>query len=303
MANTRTIMKKYMAADDLEERMKVFVTGASGQLGYDVCLELKRRGIEFKGVSSADLDIREKAQVMCTLRDYAPDAVIHCAAYTKVDKAEEEPELCAAINTDGTKNISEACADIGAKLLYISTDYVFPGTGEHFYEPEDNTGPLSVYGKTKLQGELAVRTLLEKYFIVRVSWLFGQNGSNFVKTMLRLAETRNAIQVVDDQIGSPTYTADLAPLLCDMIKTDRYGIYHATNDGVCSWAEFAEEIFKLAKKNTRVERISSEQYPSKACRPKNSRMSKNILSSQGFKALPPWQDALKRYLISVDDLY
>ena len=229
------------------------------------------------------------------METYRPNAVIHCSAWTAVDKAEDEPQKVEMVNVQGTRNIAEACKAIGAKMLYISTDYVFFGFGEHFYEPQDPTGPLSVYGKTKLDGELAVRELLEHFFIVRISWVFGKNGNNFVKTMLRLAETREEVSVVCDQIGSPTYTADLAPLLCDMIATDSYGIYHATNEGVCSWAEFAEEIFKVAGKQIRVVPIATEQYPTKAIRPKNSRMSKECLDKAGFHRLPHWRDALARY--------
>lgn len=276
--------------------MKVFVTGASGQLGFDVCLELERRGIEHKGVSSKELDIRDGAAVQHMLEEYNPDVVVHCAAYTKVDRAEDEPELCTAINATGTRNIAEACVQIGAKLLYISTDYVFPGTGERFYEPDDPTGPLSVYGRTKLEGEMAVKELLKNYFIVRISWVFGLNGNNFIKTMLRLSETNDTVRVVADQIGSPTYTADLAPLLCDMIETEKYGTYHATNEGVCSWAELAEETFRLAGRKTKVQRISTAEYPTKAARPLNSRLSKEKLVCEGFARLPDWRSATARYI-------
>ena len=275
--------------------MKIVVTGANGQLGYDVCKVLSTRNIEYKGVDIADFDITDKMAVQQYMETYRPNAVIHCSAWTAVDKAEDEPQKVEMVNVQGTRNIAEACKAIGAKMLYISTDYVFPGIGEHFYEPQDPTGPLSGYGKTKLDGELAVRELLEHFFIVRISWVFGKNGNNFVKTMLRLAETREEVSVVCDQIGSPTYTADLAPLLCDMIATDSYGIYHATNEGVCSWAEFAEEIFKVAGKQIRVVPIATEQYPTKAIRPKNSRMSKECLDKAGFHRLPHWRDALARY--------
>ena len=199
--------------------MKILVTGESGQLGHDVCRELRRRGIEHRGLSSKELDIRDGAAVQRMLEEYRPDAVIHCAAYTQVDRAEEEPEQCFAVNALGTRNIALACGAVGAKLLYISTDYVFPGTGERPYEPEDETGPLSVYGKSKLEGDKAVKELLDRFFIVRISWAFGVNGGNFIRTMLRLSETVDTVRVVADQVGSPTYTADLAPLLCDMIQT------------------------------------------------------------------------------------
>lgn len=275
--------------------MKVLVTGSAGQLGYDVCKVLASRQIENRGVDITDFDITDQNAVNRYLKAYRPDAVIHCSAWTAVDKAEDEPERVEAVNADGTRNIAEVCKKIGAKMLYLSTDYVFPGTGDRFYEPNDPTGPLSVYGRTKLAGELAVRKLLEKYFIVRISWVFGKNGNNFVKTMLRLAETHTEVNVVCDQIGSPTYTADLAPLLCDMIATEKYGVYHATNEGLCSWAEFAEEIFRVSGKQVKVHAIPTEQYPTKAIRPKNSRMSKACLDLAGFHRLPDWKDALARY--------
>ena len=280
--------------------MKVFVTGFGGQLGYDVCGELGRRGIEHMGTSSAELDVTDAAAVMEAVRRYRPDAVIHCAAYTKVDRAEEEAEKCRAVNVDGTGNIARACRETGAKMLYLSTDYVFPGTGEMPYEPDDPTGPVNVYGTTKLGGERAVKELLDRYFIVRTSWVFGANGGNFVRTMLRLAGDRDEVRVVSDQIGSPTYTADLAPLLCDMVTTDKYGVYHATNEGVCSWAEFAREIFRLAGKRVRVDPIATAEYPAKAARPLNSRLSKKSLDEAGFRRLPDWHDALRRY-IEADD--
>ena len=276
--------------------MRILVTGASGQLGYDVERELERRGIEHLGTSSRELDITDRAAVEHLMQSYRPDAVIHCAAYTKVDLAEDEPERCWAVNADGTRNVAAACRRTGAKLLYISTDYVFPGTGERSYETGDPTGPVNTYGRSKLAGELAVQSLLEKYFIVRISWVFGKNGNNFVKTMLRLAETRAELSVVCDQIGSPTYTADLAPLLCDMVQTERYGVYHATNEGTCAWSEFAEAIFELAGRQVAVHPIPTSAYPTKAARPLNSRMSKESLRDNGFQALPEWKDALARYL-------
>lgn len=281
--------------------MKVFVTGASGQLGFDVCLELERRGIEHKGVSSKELDIRDDMAVQRMLEEYRPDAVIHCAAYTQVDRAEDEPEQCFAVNALGTRNIAQACGAVGAKLLYISTDYVFPGTGQRPYEPEDETGPLSVYGKSKLEGEKAVKELLDRFFIVRISWAFGVNGGNFIRTMLRFSETHDTVRVVGDQVGSPTYTADLALLLCDMIQTEKYGIYHATNEGFCSWAELAEAVFSAAGKGTKVQRVTTEEYGAKAPRPHNSRLSKTRLTERGFSLLPPWQDAVARYLIQDAD--
>lgn len=280
--------------------MKILVTGVGGQLGYDVCKVLTARGIENKGVDLADFDITDADATHAYITDYRPDAVIHCSAWTAVDKAEDELEKVRAVNAGGPRNIAEACREIGAKMLYISTDYVFPGVGERFYEPEDPTGPLGAYGQTKLDGELAVQELLERYFIVRISWAFGKNGNNFIKTMLKLSETREEIDVVCDQIGSPTYTADLAPLLCDMIVTEKYGVYHATNEGICSWAEFAAEIFRMAGKKTRVNPIPTSEYPTRAVRPLNSRMSKDKLVKMGFSRLPTWQDALERYLAELE---
>lgn len=276
--------------------MKIVVTGANGQLGYDVCKVLAARNIEHRGVDINDFDITDARSVRTYITDYRPKGVIHCSAWTAVDRAEDEPGSCRAVNVDGTRNIALVCQEIGAKMLYISTDYVFPGAGERFYEPDDPTGPLNVYGKTKLGGELAVQELLERYFVVRTSWVFGKNGNNFIKAMLRLAETNHELNVVCDQIGSPTYTTDLAPLLCDMIVTEKYGVYHATNEGICTWAEFAQEIFRLAGKNAHVNGVPTSEYHARAARPLNSRMSKNKLTQMGFAKLPEWQDALARYL-------
>lgn len=280
--------------------MKILVTGVGGQLGYDVCKVLDARGIANQGVDIADFDITDAQATMQYITAFAPDAVIHCSAYTAVDKAEEEPDKARAVNADGPRNIAAACQKTGAKMLYLSTDYVFPGTGEHFYETDAPTGPLGLYGQTKLEGEKAVQALLSRYFIVRISWVFGKNGHNFIKTMLRLAETHDEVRVVCDQLGSPTYTADLAPLLCDMVATEQYGVYHATNEGVCSWAEFAEAIFRLAGKTTQVTPIPTSAYPAKAARPLNSRLSKKSLDRAGFPRLPAWQDALKRYLQEIE---
>jgi dTDP-4-dehydrorhamnose reductase len=276
--------------------MKILVTGVKGQLGYDICRILTERDIENRGVDIEDFDITDEAAVNNYIKDYAPTAVIHCSAFTAVDRAEDEIELCTRVNADGTRNIAKAAEAIGAKLMYISTDYVFPGTGEQFYEPGDSTGPLSVYGKTKLLGEEAVRSTTDRHFIVRISWVFGINGNNFIKTMLRLSETKTDLNVVCDQIGSPTYTYDLSHLLCDMIVTEQYGTYHATNEGVCSWAEFAAEIMQAAGKSTVIHPIPTSEYPTRASRPLNSRMSKDKLEENGFSRLPHWKDALKRYL-------
>ena len=281
-------------------KLKVLVTGVGGQLGYDVCKVLNARHIENKGVDLADFDITDVQATRNYIVSYQPDAVIHCSAWTAVDKAEDELDAVRAVNTEGPRNIAATCKEIGAKMLYLSTDYVFPGTGDQFYEPDDQTGPLGAYGETKLGGELAVKELLDRYFIVRISWVFGKNGNNFVKTMLRLAEAKNELNVVCDQIGSPTYTADLAPLLCDMIVTDQYGTYHATNEGICSWAEFAEEIFRLTGKQVKVNHIPTSEYPTRAVRPLNSRMSKEKLEQAGFTKLPHWKDALQRYLKEIE---
>ena len=281
--------------------MKILVTGFHGQLGYDVCRELSARSVEHRGVGREAFDLTDAEAVHTYILDFRPDVVIHCAAWTAVDRAEDEPDAAAAVNVIGTRSIAQACRDLDAKIIYLSTDYVFPGDGTRFYEPQDPTGPLGVYGRTKLGGEKAVRELLEKYFIVRISWVFGINGNNFVKTMLRLAETRSELNVVCDQIGSPTYTADLAPLLCDMAASDQYGIYHATNEGICSWADFAEEIFRVAGKQVAVHHIPTSAYPTSAFRPLNSRMSKDKLVEMGFHKLPTWPDALRRYWKEIRD--
>lgn len=280
--------------------MRILVTGVGGQLGYDVCKVLLARGIQHQGVDLADFDITQKEAVSRYIGEYAPTAVIHCAAYTAVDRAEEDAARCHAINVEGTRFIAECCKSLGAKMMYISTDYVYPGVGETPYRPEDPTGPAGMYGSTKLEGEQAVQALLESYFIVRISWVFGKNGNNFVKTMLRLGAERDALSIVSDQVGSPTYTADLAPLLCDMIVSEKYGIYNASNEGFCSWAQFAEEIFRQACLAVTVTAVTTEQYGAKAPRPKNSRMSKDGLIEAGFLKLPAWQDALKRYLLEIE---
>ena len=272
------------------------MTGATGQLGWDVVKELKKRNIACRGVGSKDLDITDKEAVFAYIRGYRPDAVIHCAAYTAVDKAEDEREQCRDVNVNGTAYIAEACREIDAKMVYISTDYVFGDDGDSPHEVDDPVHPLNVYGRTKWEGEEAVRHTLKKYFIVRISWVFGEHGNNFVKTMLRLGQTHKEISVVADQFGAPTYTADLAPLLCDMVQTDKYGTYHACNSGCCSWAEFAEEIFRQAHMDVKVKHIATEEYPTKARRPKNSRMSMNKLGAAGFGERPTWQSAVNRFM-------
>ena len=280
--------------------MKILVTGVKGQLGYDVMKVLQTRNIECLGVDIEDFDITDAQATSIFIRRYNPDAVIHCSAYTAVDKAEDNLELCKAVNAQGPRNIAAACKEIDAKMVYISTDYVFPGIGDREYEVNDPTGPLGAYGQTKLDGEIAVKELLTKYFIVRISWVFGKNGNNFVKTMLRLGKERSEVNVVCDQIGSPTYTADLAPLLCDMAVTEKYGTYHATNEGLCSWAELTQEIFRQAGYMIKVNCIPTSEYPTRAKRPLNSRMSKKGLDEAGFHRLPIWQDALKRYLKEIE---
>ena len=276
--------------------MKVLVTGANGQLGYDVVKELQEQNIEYYGATRKDFDIVDFDATEKFIINYMPDVVIHCAAYTAVDKAENEQGLCYLVNASATENIAEICKQINAKMLYISTDYVFDGTKEGFYEVNDKPNPINVYGKTKLLGEFALQKSLKKYFIIRTSWVFGEHGNNFVKTMLRLGNEHKEIDVVADQYGSPTYTADLAPLLVNMIQTERYGIYHATNEGVCSWAEFAEEIFKLAKMDVKINHITSAEYPTRAKRPINSRLSKVKLGAKKFGYLNLWNDALKDFL-------
>lgn len=277
--------------------MKVLVTGVKGQLGYDVVKECEKRGIEAIGVDVEEMDITDAAACERVITEAKADAVIHCAAYTAVDAAEDNEDLCRKVNAEGTRNIAEVCRKLDIKMMYFSTDYVFNGQGERPWEPDDPREPLNVYGQTKYEGELAVQELLEKYFIVRIAWVFGVNGKNFIKTMLRLGKERGAVSVVDDQIGSPTYTYDLARLVVDMIQTDRYGIYHVTNEGLCSWYEFACQIFKAAGMNqVKVTPVDSTAFPAKAKRPHNSRMDKSKLAENGFEPLPSWKDALERYL-------
>lgn len=276
--------------------MKVFVTGAKGQLGHDVMNELARRGIEGIGADVDEMDITDPEACRRVIAEARPGAVIHCAAYTAVDEAERHPKLCMKVNAEGTGNIAKVCRELDIKMMYISTDYVFDGQGTRPWEPDDARDPLNVYGQAKYEGELAIEELLEKYFIVRIAWVFGVNGRNFIKTMLRLGKERGAVSVVDDQIGSPTYTFDLARLLVDMIQTEQYGRYHATNEGLCSWYEFACEIFKEAGIQVKVSPVSSDMYPARAKRPMNSRMDKSKLRDMGFEPMPSWQDALRRYL-------
>ena len=290
----------------MPKNMKILVTGVKGQLGYDCVRELTERGyINVKGIDIDDLDLTKEDDVKKYINEYKPDVVMHNAAWTAVDKAEEMPDKVYEVNALAPKYIAEACKSVGAKMVYISTDYVFDGLGDKPFNVNDPKAGLSVYGKTKAQGEDFVTSTINNYFIVRISWVFGKNGNNFVKTMLKLANMgKTELNVVSDQIGSVTYTYDLSKLLCDMIETEKYGIYHATNEGYISWAEFAEEIFKQANKNVKVNHVTTEEYlkmvPQQAKRPLNSRMSKESLDKAGFKRLPLWQDALNRYLKEIE---
>lgn len=274
--------------------MKILVTGYRGQLGHDIVNEALSRHIEAIGVDIQEMDITNQQQVEVTITDEY-DAVIHCGAYTAVDKAEDDVDMCRKVNKDGTEYIANQCQKLNIPLMYFSTDYVFDGQGETPFQEYDKRQPLNVYGLTKYEGELAVEKL-DKHFIIRISWVFGKNGHNFIKTMLRLGKENGKVSVVDDQIGSPTYTYDLARLAIDMIQTKEYGIYHATNQGYCSWYEFACEIFKQAHMDVVVTPVDSSAFPVKALRPKNSRMAQDELDLHHFQRLPSWQDALKRYL-------
>lgn len=285
--------------------MKALVTGVKGQLGYDVVNELTKRGYEAVGVDIEEMDITDEASVNKVIKECNPDVVVHCAAWTAVDAAEDKENIpkVMAVNAKGTENIAKVCKEIDAKMIYISTDYVFNGQGETPWKPDDEREPLNVYGQSKYEGELAVTSLLEKYYIVRIAWVFGVNGKNFIRTMINLGQTHDKLTVVSDQIGTPTYTYDLARLLVDMAETDKYGIYHATNEGgYISWYDFTVEIMKQAGQydekyaKVQVSPVSSEAYPAKAKRPSNSRMNKDKLKENGFTPLPTWQDALGRYL-------
>lgn len=280
--------------------MMVLVTGVKGQLGYDVIKTLKARGYNnLLGIDIEDLDITKKPLVSVFMNKYNPDIIIHCAAYTAVDKAEEHSINCMNVNVNGTRNLVEWAKENNTKFVYISTDYVFDGFKDGKYKVTDLPNPKSVYGKSKYLGELEVLKL-NRHFIIRISWVFGKNGGNFVKTMLRLGKEKQFLNVVSDQIGSPTYTVDLSILIADMIQTEKYGIYHATNEGVCSWFDFAEEIFKIAKINIKVVSVKTEHFNTKASRPNNSSMDKMKLDENGFKRLPDWKNALKRYLKEIE---
>lgn len=279
--------------------MKVLVTGVKGQLGYDVMNELAKRGYEGVGVDVAEMDITDSAAVEKVISEVHPDKVVHCAAWTAVDAAEDNQEVCHKVNVDGTANIAKMCGKLDIPMIYISTDYVFDGQGETPWEPDCKAyAPLNVYGQTKLGGELAVAQTLGKYFIVRIAWVFGLNGKNFIKTMLKVAKNHPQVRVVNDQIGTPTYTYDLARLLVDMMETEKYGYYHVTNEGgYISWYDFTKEIYRQAGLTTEVQPVTTAEYGlSKAARPFNSRLEKKKLKENGFTPLPTWQDALGRYL-------
>ena len=297
--------------------MKVLVTGTSGQLGYDVMEELARRGYEGVGADRSEteaefehvvLDITDKERVLKVVQELKPDVIVHCAAWTNVDGAEDPENLdkVRAVNVEGTRNLALAAKEVDAKFVYISTDYVFNGEGNEPWQPDDkNYAPINVYGQSKLDGELEVSQILDKYFIVRIAWVFGRNGKNFIKTMIEVGKKHSVVKVVDDQIGTPTYTVDLARLLVDMIETDKYGYYHATNEGeYISWADFAEEVYKQAGMDTKVERVTTSEYEeiagkTVAKRPFNSRLDKSKLAENGFKPLPEWQDATKRFISEI----
>lgn len=281
---------------DVDFSIKVLVTGVNGQLGHDVINRLSELRIDATGAVRNDFDISDKEQTQEYILRIKPDVVIHCAAYTYVDRAEDEKEKCYAINVEGTKNIAEACSTIDAKMVYISSDYVFDGQGNEPQGENKITNPINYYGYSKEQGEKIVKGTLEKYFIIRTSWLYGENGNNFVKTMLRLSKEKDEINVVNDQMGAPTYTKDLAVLICDMIQTAKYGTYHGVNEGYCSWYEFALTIFKKTEIDIKVNPVSTSEYAAKAKRPLNSMLSKENLDKNNFDRLPHWEDALSRYL-------
>lgn len=301
---------------------KVLVTGVNGQLGYDVVRELDKRGYEAIGVDREVMNLTNSEEIRRVMNDISPDGVIHCAAYTAVDAAEDNIELCERVNALAVKDIAKCAKYLDIPMIYISTDYVFNGmkginqnnVDEVAYTIEDNNickecyleyteddkvNPINVYGRTKYEGEMYVRDILDKHYIVRISWVFGENGNNFIDTMLRLSKDRDELNVIDDQVGSPTYTKDLAPLLVDMLESDRYGTYHATNDGYCSWYEFAKEIFDVAGVNIKVNPITTDMYPTKAKRPFNSKMSKEKLKNNNFRTLRSWKSAVKDYIENI----
>lgn len=283
--------------------MKVLVTGVKGQLGYDVMNELAKRGYEGVGVDVAEMDITDAAAVDRVIKEAGVDSVVHCAAWTAVDAAEDNVEACRKVNANGTENIAKVCGELDIPMIYFSTDYVFDGQGERPWEPDDPVvQPLNLYGQTKYEGELAVEKYVKNYYIVRIAWVFGKNGKNFIRTMLNLGKTHDSLTVVNDQIGTPTYTYDLARLVVDMLEKKEYGKYHVTNEGgYISWYDFACEIFRQAGMDVKVSPVNSDEYPAKAKRPSNSRLEKKKLDEHGFTRLPSWQDALSRYLEVLKD--
>jgi len=278
--------------------MKVLVTGADGQLGYDVVKKLKKINIEHIGVDKKDFDLTNEKETKEFILDYEPDVIVHCAAYTDVDQAEVDKERCYQVNVEGTRYVAEAAKELNAKMLYISTDYVFDGQGEEPFEVTDQPNPINYYGETKYQGEKQVQKLVDKYYIVRTSWVFGEHGNNFVKTMLKLGKERDEISVVADQYGSPTYTGDLAELIFQMIKTGKYGVYHATNEGFCSWYEVAKEIFEAVDINIKVKPVNSDEFETKARRPKNSKLSKQTLVGNNFDLMRNYKYAIRNFIYS-----
>lgn len=276
--------------------MKVLVTGITGQLGYDVVKSLKDRGHEAVGIDKEKMDLTDSCEIKKCIENVNPEAIIHCAAYTAVDVAEDNEDLCRQVNALAVKDMANCAKKLDIPMIYISTDYVFDGTKDGEYSEDDTPNPINIYGKTKYEGEEYVREILEKYYIVRISWVFGENGNNFIDTMLRLSKDRDSLRIINDQVGSPTYTKDLAPLLVDMIETNEYGVYHVTNEEFCSWYEFAKEIFNVAKVNIDVTPISTSEYPTKANRPMNSKMSKDKLINNGFKQLRSWKEAVGEYI-------
>lgn len=280
----------------------ILVTGSTGQLGSDVVKELLKRGYSTLSPNRSELNLCSEDNIRNYILNSNCEAIVHCAAYTQVDKAEDEKDLCIKINATATKHIVKFAKILDIPMIYISTDYVFDGTKDGEYTENDETNPINIYGESKLAGEKYVQEILDKYYIVRTSWVFNINGKNFIETMLRLSKANNQLSIVNDQIGSPTYTKDLSRLLVDMLETSKYGLYHATNEGYCSWYEFADTIFKLANINIDIKAINSNEYASRAKRPLNSKLSKDKLIEYGFKPLPHWEDALKDYLIRRRDL-
>ena len=280
----------------------ILVTGSTGQLGSDVVKELLKRGYSTLSPNRSELNLCSEDNIRNYILNSNCEAIVHCAAYTQVDKAEDEKDLCIKINATATKHIAKCAKILDIPMIYISTDYVFDGTKDGKYTENDETNPINIYGESTLAGEKYVQEILDKYYIVRTSWVFNINGKNFIETMLRLSKVNNQLSIVNDQIGSPTYTKDLSRLLVDMLETSKYGLYHATNEGYCSWYEFANTIFKLANINIDIKAINSNEYASRAKRPLNSKLSKDKLIEYGFKPLPHWEDALKDYLIRRGDL-